>query len=621
MRESPSKFLPYLPEPVIQCLLNEAIGDTRPPNSSDHPIRLIKDWVLAGSPGHGEGVRRRKLLSGEVQKWLSNGGDIQVVLSSIPIILSPMFENVEPDPGSGMSITIYSDILTIDEMLDVQALWPLLLSAIGLEILSGWAQLRETIHEWAYNMTRTQHALPDEMERVKRNFAATMIGDLRSLASAHPAILHALKDISQHANLGVGIPVDPNFEILYPERSKETGGVTNEQVEIVHQLALEWSRLGPQVALKEVAFIEQEAKNAGVGWPRLTVNLCEHIAANARASVAWLKTAIDKRLSPDLILPFLKKAAEYSDEGWIVLAQMCLDDMSLRESVINLSLTMPSVPDILLDQALQHLSGFENLVNTCCIRNEVPERVLRRLLTHPEISIVRAAVIGMWYSTPKGVIPDGLRADWENAIIELGEDSEEPLFNAWAGQEEILLDILQSDSKLAYEWLKARLMEADVHILRMDKVFSVAATLDTDKRRRLLHDLPLNKIGETLARFLIGNDLILYQELLNDERLRKFHLVPIRSGTIDVEWVGKAKLALDAGYSGEKIGSAVLFIPRFFGGKESDMWKGLIERFEWLETQEDERIREIGAMGKAQATEFYNAALNRERDDSIYGRN
>lgn len=75
----------------------------------------------------------------------------------------------------------------------------------------------------------------------------------------------------------------------------------------------------------------------------------------------------------------------------------------------------------------------------------------------------------------------------------------------------------------------------------------------------------------SLAAAIIGDDLKLYDEFLNDE-LTKVHVWPLVS-TPTGSWPDKAALVLDAGFSAADVADAALLSVTGWSGNESDMWE------------------------------------------------
>lgn len=120
-------------------------------------------------------------------------------------------------------------------------------------------------------------------------------------------------------------------------------------------------------------------------------------------------------------------------------------------------------------------------------------------------------------------------------------------------------------------------------------------------------------------RQLIGGDRELYQELLGNERLKRLHLAPLIGHPNLPDWADKARLALDMGYSAEQIVDAAFGDMWSWSGNLSDMWNEWLMRFDELQPHPDERIRQIGELGRGVAAERAERALKEERAERIRG--
>ena len=356
--------------------------------------------------------------------------------------------------------------------------------------------------------------------------------------------------------------------------------------------------------------MEQEAQSTGVRWPRWAPLLCAELAKSTMSPNAWVRAMIDADVTGDLVAPFLRKAAETKEPGWIELAFACLERPTLRWVTISLVLTLSDPPENLLAGVLQKMDGYAQLVETHCLRNEVPEHLVGRLLRHEDAAIASAAAQGEWLADPQGTVRDSLRRDWRNAVKNSVNGG------YW------LSEMLRGDPSLAYGWLQNRISEELPELFRCERAVKAAvSTLDVDARRRILRQVPATYEFEELVDYLIGGNLDLYRDLLSDERLKPFHLVPL-SGYPEGVWVEKAKLALDAGYGIEEVTYAVrrfLHMELAWVGNESDLWADWIERLDRLCSHEDERIRKVGEAGRARAEELRDRALKQERNEAIYG--
>lgn len=288
-------------------------------------------------------------------------------------------------------------------------------------------------------------------------------------------------------------------------------------------------------------------------------------------------------------------------------ARRCLDDERYRLATAITLLMSDSTPQGLLDQALDGLHGGKEWINTLCVRSEIPEVSLRRLLKHTDPAIASAAALGMWNADPEGEIPDSLREDWSHAILRC------------SGDEWFLRQILQANSALAVRWLSKVLQESAELWRYEDTIYEALHGLAKADRRQIMGDLPEDLYPPRIVRRLIGGDLDLYQELLQNRRLKRLHLAPLISYPNLSDWTDKAQLALDAGYTVEGVVDAAFGQSWSWSGNESAMWNEWVERFDELQRHASDRIRQIGVIGRDLAAQRRDRALERERTERVRG--
>jgi hypothetical protein len=485
------------------------------------------------------------------------------------------------------------------------------LEAIKMIEVVDWESIRSMIEAWAYP-GRVNVKISPETSHTMRFFADRMLRDIVSLAKDRPGVLHWISQIAEHLDVEVEIPLDPAFETLYPVEDVEDWKAAEEQqISAVRELANVWSKLNPVRVIERIVSIEHEAQSTGVTWPRWTPLLCLELARDTMSPNAWIRAMIDADAAGDLVAPFLRRAAEVEEPGWVELALACLERPTLRWVTISLVLTLFDPPENLLAGVLQEMDGYAQLVEILCLRNEIPEHLVGRLLRHEDAAIANAAAQGEWRAGPQRTVRDSLRSDWREVV------KNSVVNDYWFSE------ILKSDPLLAYDWLQNRISKESFELYRYERAVKAAvSTLDVDARRRILRQIPATYEFEELVDYLIGGNLDLYRDLLSDERLQPFHLVPL-SGYPEGVWVEKARLALDAGYSIEEVAYVVRHFPHMelaWVGKESDLWADWIERFDRLCSHEDERIRKVGEAGRVAVEERRDRALKQERNEAIYGR-
>ena len=437
--------LRHAPEIVLPRLLAAAVGDHRPLHAhADHPLRLIQDWAKSARPGTPAVLQRRRTLLEVVENWLSGDGDWMVGIQALQAVMSPEFHDHEVDPGQGDRITLISGYVSTDEMRAIQDLWPRILSFLTRNEFANWGSIHDMVEMWAYPGRLNAH-ISSEMNDHMRAFAARMLQDIVAIAEHHPGTLHWARRVAEHLDLTLSLPLQTEFEILYPYRPDNVDWREAEQHEMaaIRELAERWSRATSGDIAAQIAHIETEAGLTDVRWPRYTPWLCSEIAGQVTTPLAWAQAVIEAGCSGELVAPFLRQAYEANEVGWKELALTCLERPHLRWAAITLALTTPQPDEDLLAQVLTQLEGYSEYVRWGGARREIPEYQTRLVLHHPDTAIACAAAEGVWHAS-EGRIPDSLRDEWRQVVLRSGADRH------W------LTEVLGADPELAYQWLQTR---------------------------------------------------------------------------------------------------------------------------------------------------------------------
>ena len=595
------------PTGVLPLLLQAGVGDTRRLGQHPgHPLRIIGTWTGSGPPGTGQAMVRRQEVSDAVLAWLRSGGDVDVALQATACALSPAFEEIAPSPGSARSITMSWGLLGKSELQAVQALWPPLFQALSERRPTNWSPLFDLIHSWLFPM-RGPLDIPENLRGMMTAFALRMAQDVAVPAADRPGVLHKLRKILTRTEHDLQMPIDPDFEVLYPVREWGTDLQAEQaaQAEAARTLATRWIREAPKAVVERLVALEREAESADVSWPRWGPFVCDQIAAATDQPLDWAEALRDAGARGELLRPFLKRLAELGGDRANSLIKTCLDLTELRRAALMAVLVTSQASPDLVELSFARLDGMADLVEFWCARGEVGEHVTERFLRHPDPAIASAAAGGIWYKERSQAAN---RSGWRDAIL---ASTAEHDYN--------LEEVFRAHPDIAADWLKARMREnADVFWRRSHVVATATSVLSVDQRRVLLSEIRDEVWAHDVVGLIVGDDVDVFRALLQAEQLRDYHLTPLH-GQPNEKWVTKARVAVEAGYSPDQLVGAAFGYSSGWSGSESAMWGEWVERFVWLQQQPDEAMRATGKLGSEFATAKKENALIRERAAAVHG--
>jgi len=447
-----------------------------------------------------------------------------------------------------------------------------------------------------------------------------MVTDMITLAEGHPGVLHALNQIADVLGLDLKIKLDPEFEILFPTRVKkgEWREAHEAQTKNVSRLADDWARRDPVTVLRQIERIQAEASAAGTAGPNQLNSLLYLLAQKIEYPTVWVRAMLEVQTPGFLASPILWRAALENDPAWPALARTALDQPAWRGVIDYAVLMTPSLPADLLSTVLDRVKDCPDVVWTACLRKQVPEATLLRILQDGADEVAGAAAAGEWQADPQGHVREPLRSAWRTAIVRC------PTGGNGIG------DILKTDSELALRWLVSRIDSIAHWNMESDQTISDAlSALDVAGRRTLLGSLPENFFDGRIIAKLIADDLELYRDFLAIHRPPSQHLAPLSgaSKTEDFEttpslgksWAEKAVLALDHGYTPEDVAQAAFGIFISWCGNASEMWNAWVVQFESMLTHPERRVQVVAEIGRARAVRNRDDALQRERATAVYG--
>jgi len=602
------------PENGIPLLLSAAIGDERELHSStDHPVRIIQDWVFEADAGKGQAVQRRKILLASIIEWMKITDNQKPGIRALQIVMTPEFTITATSPGSGNTVIWRSGHLTLSEVDSLKELWLDILSTIAKVSIQDWTPIRQIIETWAYP-GRIGSVLPEAYE-VMKTFASQMILDMLPLISGHVGLLHWAHHLTREANLSISVPVDLIFETLYPDVDLLNfhKDPTN-QLKAITQLAHSWSTRKPDEVMKELSQIENESQLAGHVWPRFTPSFCFEISKLVNKEYIWIEAGIKAEVAGDLVMPFLKSVIENRKRGWIGKTQQWLRQPNLRPYVIQLVLATPKMPKKLLDEIYSNLDKLEGMIEVLCLRGEIPDDRVLTLLKHEKPEIALAAAKGEWMRDPVEQVSKGLEEPWEYVVVNFLQD------------DYLLGEIFTKRPALASAWLSARIQDTRDNNrfegFRLERAFGIATnSLSFEERKSLLATMSPFPNDHLIVTPLIGENIELYQELLANKDMKHLHLNPLYGKPTDA-WVAKVMTAMNSGYTAKEIAHATRWGEMkivSWSGNESAMWDEWMKNFEPYLLYGDERVREVAKICIENAKHSRDRALQGEIKEAVFG--
>jgi hypothetical protein len=601
--------LHYAPQQAIPLLLNKACGDNRPLHSApDHPLRLLEAWIEEAYPGIGEAIPRRRLLVIETSKWMASGGTVEIGVQALSLAISPNFERNSTDPGSGNTVTFTHGLLNVDEIEGVEEIWANVLSALRTSKDIDWTPILSALHDWVYPGSGLTRPISSEQHVKMLGVAGKIIRAIVPLIDDRPGILHRLSQLAEAVNI---IPVPtPNraFRILFPSReSPDWRTAEKKQVDAVRKLAAVWANKEPGWVAKRISAIEREAKIAQITWPRWTPLLCRELAEKTSSPSAWAHDMTLVGLEGELLEPFLVRSLAVRDNGWRELFHTSLSVPTAMPATVAALLTASEPPHDLLLEAICRAGELPRMVNTLCLRNQVPEATARLLLADTNDQVASSAALGIWSATPERTASVSDLEEWRAAVLR--SDPEEYC----------LKEILTADHELANRWLERRLSEDHEYFPWVtDADRAAIGTLDVAARSRVIDRLPDKYWIRDMVGVLVGEDFGLFEKLLTKSNLHRYHLVPLESCKEET-WPAFALVALDHGHAEEDVIAATYPSSFTWSGNESDLWQTWIDRFEKVCQHPNPRVRALAQAGRNRAEEERAAALKSERYRATYG--
>ena len=492
--------------------------------------------------------------------------------------------------------------------------------AIRVLDAASWEHLSTALWDWIHpDYSGRGVEVGEDVGEVMRAFAARVLQDLVPLAKNSPGLIAGLRDLAANLDLDLALEQDPVFETLFPAGAESVDDLERQaakQEEATRNLATLWSEKSPEEITRRILGYEEEASKIKQIWPRWTPILCRELSTLVSNPEAWLEELLQIEAPPDLVEPFLRVTLSRHQDASAQILERCLKSKPYVWLATEALLKSSDPPSRLLNVALEGAAGFPSLIETLCLRKQVPLPVLKSLLEHSAWEVGLAAAVGEWLSDPKASVRVELAEPWRAAVLRAHARNSSG-FGYWLGQ------ILAQQPDLAYGWLLSYVsdqeLRSDFFLSPQEPVPKAVSALGKAQRVALL-ERPEGRFSSPLISLLVDKDVEVYEALLGLKALSRFHLEPL-AYTPDENWAELAMTALKEGYELRSIAKAA-FDPTGVvtsWTSESRHWKKWDDAFAQLENDSRLEIREIAGLGRVEAQSRIQRAKERERREEIHG--
>lgn len=608
-------------EEALPVLLDAAVRDSRQLHSTpNHPLRQIQAW-LAGPLGRHSRAQKSQVLVQAIERWwrqrgLTNEPIGNVAIHACELAFDPDWNRAESDPGRGYRVTLTHGAIGENDSVALARLWSDRKQLLKLGNHSAWHHLVSLAETWSRSPPRV--ALPDGLRTVRRQFAEQILKDIAGYAHDRQGVLHQIRRVAEAFGYEVPVGSDPEFETLFPLR--EDPRKWREQMDEWHQaardLGVSWALKNPREAADRIVSIEAEAKSVGITWPRYTTTLFDSISERVPNPSEWLDALVAAKAPANLVVPFVKSIVRAGSESADRLVRQFLDSETYRYLGIEIAITVPSVSAEHLALAVARSEAYSQLIESCCLREEVSLGALEALLNCDVLQVALSAAIGEWNAAKQKSREVRLTEQWRRAILRSAHAGDISDHNGYW-----LSEILKGDPELALNWTLELGLQDERHLDYSLQELSekVVRVLDKTQRLRIVQELRSGSAVTSLLGAIVNDDVEVYRELLSRADMSDHHLEPLE-GLPSSGWREKAVLALNAGRSSAEVLRASS--PRMWSwsGPESAMWLERQRAFEVFVSDPDVRIASIAREGSDAIARRVEECLEREKQEAIYGR-
>ena len=601
------------PAETLRLLFDRAIGDYRAQHShTDHPLRIVKDWVESAQSLGNDQLERRILLADAAASYGNSGGDSQVVLQALCFAVSPDFELNRLDPGSGHTGVIQHGIVSQDCLEGLIELWTTVLEAMPERGLRDYSAIVDLLRAWIH-FGKLPQSPPESIRQLMTAHASKMVSDMATKYSEHPGFLTLISEMSHRSKLGISVQIPESFSVLFPsvaDRKDIEGQLRLWRTEAL-RLANDLEPSGPDEVLPMLLDARKRAVEVGKTWPDMTQEVASGIAQQTLDPLSWAERAMDLQLGPNVVGPLLWAARESGREQALPAIIRALKTERIRNVAVRIVLASDDALDVetqtVLDLVGRHAELAQD-IETLVVLGRIPRPAISQLLCHPSQDIAEVVAVHLWREDADPHVPVELYNDWRTSILRS------------PGRSHMILQVFENHADVFFDWLIVHIRDGSLSESYWinDRLTDALLRLSTSQRIEalsLISEQRTFRLSRIIAD-LVGDDMIAFEKFLEMNHLDRIH----QAGFASVSQ-GKMKAAIRLGWPKEKVAGAILHpsIPVVMMGEESNHWQISCDYFLSISESSDTDIAAVGRAGYTMAKGELDAALRRERHEDVYG--
>jgi hypothetical protein len=607
--------LHYIPETIIPLLLEKAVDDKRPEHQNpESPIRRLSDWITHFSKQENDAFKRRKILSEKTIDWIHNGGDQRIAWRILPRCVSLIYQNSEVSPNK--TWTLSHGLVSIEDAKKIANIWDSIIKIASVYPPCDWDAINNALWGWLHPIVGTVTGSTEF-----KDFTLSKLKEvIRCLLKLDHIPKNALARWGIENNLfNTHSSIDPDFLMFFPidNHGESRSELEPKYFEDARVFGQQLASFPPLDVSNKILSFYKESKLFEIRWPCCGNTICSSLAneLDNQKIEEWIDIFIKNNIPSECLFPFIKKTVQQNHpnkEKWL-LETLELPDYYWEAS--KLILSDEKLPEYLVRKTFPKLSQYSNVLDVQALRGEIALKWFCLLTELDDKNLLLNILIGDFHSQNKVFLKEKRKLwikTFRRAIVGLEKLKSEFFYDI----DKLIRDIPEIKLDIARELISANDYVFIGHDELYHKLFN---EISTEEKITLLPRLK-NLFGTSeFISYFVGNDLSVYKALLENPELENHHLAPLLGKPSSLEWRSKALLALEYGKSCSDMATAARGDFWSFSGSAVEFWQNWMNEYDSLCTSENEKLQEIGTLGKKMFQFELDRAKQKEEKERICG--